>query len=99
MPLSEMNLASIQTNPHHTHLWTCSVCALVLRVFLCRLAPCDDQNTVVVVATTAMSHALRSEPLWFSPPLDHCQPHVPQSATAMAMDVTEVHIVPDLQDA
>ncbi|KAH8621670.1 hypothetical protein IG631_23547 [Alternaria alternata] len=59
MPLSEMNPASIQTNPHHIRLSACSVCALVLQAFLYRPTSCDSRNAVVVIATTAMSHALR----------------------------------------
>jgi hypothetical protein len=43
--------------------------------------------------------ALRWEPLWLSPLLDHYQPHFSLSATATAINATEVHIVPDFQDA
>jgi hypothetical protein len=57
MPLSETNLTSIQTNPHHTHLWTCNVCALALHVLLYCPVSCDNQNKVVVVATTVLSRA------------------------------------------
>jgi hypothetical protein len=56
-PLSEMDPASIQINPHHVCLWSCSVCTLALQAFPCHPASCNNQNTVVVAATTVMSRA------------------------------------------
>jgi hypothetical protein len=53
---------------------------------------------MVVVATTAMSR-VAPETTLVLPQLDHYQPHFPQSVTAMAIDVIEVHIVSDFQDA
>jgi hypothetical protein len=67
MPLSEMNLTSIQTNPHHIHLWACRVCAIVLQAYLYRPEFFDNQNTVVVVATTVMSCAALGATLVLTP--------------------------------
>lgn len=100
MPLGEMNSTSIQTNPHHVYLQTCSACVLVLQVLLYRPASCDNQNTVVMVATTVLSHAALGTTLGLTPARPLSTPYFAiYCITATEIDVTEVHIVPDFQDA
>jgi hypothetical protein len=67
MPLSEMDSTSVRINPHHIHLWTSSVCALVLQILLYRSASCDNRDTVVVVVTTVLSRAALGTTLILTP--------------------------------
>lgn len=82
-----MNPTLIETHPHHIHLWTST---LVLQIFLHRPSSYDNQNTVVVVATTVMSCAALRSTLVLG---------LARSLIAMAIDITEVHIIHNSQDA